>query len=173
MAEWQIDSLPFCQCSPNRRVLKAMRHLKVARAFVSVSCVAIIALGCSGSTPTLTSPSPAEGLTASQLSGSWNLISIQPAGEAEQATPSGASYTFTLTDGRLSTRVDCNNCGGTYTLNGQSLVAGPSLACTRAACTTMAFENTYLRLLGGESTVSLFSGALVLASSRGVLRFAR
>ena len=107
------------------------------------------------------------------LQGPWNLVSIQPAGEAEQVKPSGASYTVTFADGRLSTRVDCNSCAGPYTLDGQTLVAGPSLACTRAACATMAFENTYMKLLEGESTVSLSDGALVLTSPRGVLRFMR
>ena len=94
-------------------------------------------------------------------------------GEAEQAKPSGATYSLTLVDGRLSTRADCNTCGGTYTLSGQTLTAAPSMACTRAACPTMAFENTYMKLLGGESTVSLSGGTLELTSPRGVLRFTR
>ena len=109
----------------------------------------------------------------SAIPGTWNLVSIQPAGEAEQVKPSGASYTLTFADGRLSTRVDCNSCAGAYTVDGQKLVAGPLLACTRAACATMAFENTYTKLLGGESTVALSDGALVLTSPRGVLRFMR
>src|SRR6187549_3245894 len=99
---------------------------------ISLPFVAFVALGCSGSTATLTSPSSLD-VTAPQLPGTWNLVSIRPAGEAEQAKPSGASYTLSLVDGRLSTRADCNMCGGTYTLNGQTLMAEPSMACTRAA----------------------------------------
>ena len=146
--------------------------MKVASLLISVSLVAFVALGCSGSTATLTSPSPVD-LIAPQLPGAWNLVSIRPAGESEQATPSGASYTLTLVDGRLSTRADCNTCGGTYTVNGQTLVVASSQACTRAACPTMAFENTYMKLLGGESTVSLSGGTIELTSPRGVLRFTR
>ena len=146
--------------------------MKFASLLISLSFVAFVALGCSGSTATLTSPSSLD-LTAPQLPGTWNLVSIRPSGEAEQAKPSGASYTLTLVDGRLSTRADCNTCGGTYTLNGQTLMAAPSMACTRAACPTMAFENTYMKLLGGESTVSLSGGTLELTSPRGVLRFGR
>ena len=146
--------------------------MKFASLLISLSFVAFFALGCSGSTATLTSPSSLD-LTAPQLPGTWNLVSIRPAGEAEQAKPSGASYTLTLVDGRLSTRADCNTCGGSYTLNGQTLMAAPSMACTRAACPTMAFENTYMKLLGGESTVSLSGGTLELTSPRGVLRFTR
>ena len=150
--------------------------MRVARLVVSVVFVASFAVGCSGSSPVPTSPSSAGSsldLTVSQFPGTWTLVSIQPAGEPEQASPSGASYTATFTDGRLSTRADCNICGGTYTLTGQTLLAGPSLACTRAACATMAFENAYTRLLSGESTVSLTGSTLVLTSSRGVLRFTR
>jgi len=108
-----------------------------------------------------------------QLSGTWNLVSIQPAGQAHQPAPPGASYTLTFTDGRLSTRVDCNVCNGAFSLSGQTLTAGPALACTRAACPTMAFENGYTSLLSGESTVTLASNVLALSSARGVLRFTR
>ena len=146
--------------------------MKFASLLISLPFVAFVALGCSGSTATLTSPSSLD-LTAPQLPGTWNLVSIRPAGEAEQAKPSGASYTLSLVDGRLSTRADCNTCGGSYTLNGQTLMVEPLMACTRAACPTMAFENTYMKLLGGESTVSLSGGTVELTSPRGVLRFTR
>src|SRR5436190_10890290 len=133
--------------------------MKFASLLISLAFVACVALGCSGSTATLTSPSSLD-LIAPQIPGNWNLVSIRPAGENEQAKPSGANYTLTLVDGRLSTRADCNTCGGSYTLNGETLTAAPSMACTRAACPTMAFENTYMKLLGGESTVSLSGGTL-------------
>jgi len=107
------------------------------------------------------------------LAGTWNLQSLQPAGDVDQTTPAGATYTLTFADGRLSTRADCNVCGGPFILSGQTLTAGPTLACTRAACPTMAFESTYMRLLGGDSTVTLADGALVLSSARGVLHFTR
>jgi heat shock protein HslJ len=112
-------------------------------------------------------------LTADQLSGTWTLVSIQPAGQVDQAAPPGASYTLTFADGRLSTRVDCNVCNGAFTLSGQTLTAGPALACTLAACPTMAFENTYTGLLSGESTVTLSNNVLALSSARGLLRFTR
>ena len=146
--------------------------MKVISLLISLAFAASFAPGCSGSTATLTSPSSLD-VTAPQLPGTWNLVSIRPAGQAEQAKPSGASYTLTLIDGRLSTRADCNTCGGTYTLNGQTFMAAPLMACTRAACPTMAFENTYMKLLSGESTVSLSGGNVELTSPRGVLRFTR
>jgi heat shock protein HslJ len=141
------------------------------RSLSSLVFVASLAAGCAGSSATLTSPSST--VTAGQLAGTWTLLSIHPAGQSEQATPAGATYALTFADGRLSTRVDCNTCNGPFALSGQTLTAGPGLACTRAACRTMEFENTYTRLLGGEGTVTLSGDSLVLSSSRGVLRFVR
>jgi heat shock protein HslJ len=133
--------------------------------------------GCSEPPSTLTFPSSAAGgtltVTAEQLTGSWRLTSIQPAGQSEQATPAGATYSITFETGRLSTRADCNTCSGTFVLSGQTLTAGPALACTRAACPTMAFENVYTSLLSGDSTIALTGNALTLFSGRGTLRFAR
>jgi heat shock protein HslJ len=126
-----------------------------------------LAVGCSESSSTPTAPS------SDQLAGTWNLLSIQPAGEVNQPTPPGARYTLSFADGRLSTRVDCNMCSGGFALSGQTLTAGPLLACTRAACPTMAFENAYTRLLSGDSAITISGDALVLSSARGVLRFTR
>jgi heat shock protein HslJ len=135
-----------------------------------------LVVGCAERSSTQTSPSSVAGspaLTATQISGTWTLVSIQPAGQADQAAPPGASYTLTFADGRLSTRVDCNMCSGTFTLSGQTMTAGPALACTRAACPTMVFESGYTSLLSGVSTVTLSDNVLALSSARGVLRFTR
>ena len=128
--------------------------------------VVSLAVGCDESS-TPTAPS------SDQLDGTWNLLSIQPAGQTNQPTPAGVRYTLSFADGRLSTHADCNMCSGAFALSGQTLTAGPALACTRAACPTMAFENMYTSLLSGDSSISLSGNTLVLSSSRGVLRFAR
>ena len=144
--------------------------------FANFVLVASFAIGCAQSTSAPTAPSGMNGsttLTADQLAGAWKLVSIQPAGQSEQATPSNANYTLTFADGRLSTRADCNSCGGSFALSGQTLTAGPALACTRAACPTMEFENKYTSLLSGDSTVTLSEQGLLLSSGRGTLRFSR
>ena len=145
----------------------------------SLACLLVLAslaVGCAESASSPTSPSSVGGsltLTTEQLAGTWKLVSVQSAGQAEEATPAGATYTLTFDNGRLSTRADCNVCGGAFELSGPTLTAGPALACTRAACPTMAFENLYTGLLSGESTVTLTGNLLVLSSARGVLKFAR
>jgi heat shock protein HslJ len=140
-------------------------RMNIFRAFALLAVV-LLPVACSESP---TSPSP----TTDQLAGTWTVISIQLAGQGEQPAPAGAVYTLTFDEGRLSTRADCNTCGGTFVVSGPVLTAGPGLACTRAACPTMAFENSYTGLLAGESTVTLSDDRLVLSSLRGTLRLLR
>ena len=181
--------LPGGQLTPSRRLANVHKMLmNSSLSLVSFVVAALLATSCAGSALTPLSPSSLSGSTASpvdqsprsgspasivdrQLAGTWNLQSLQPAGGVGQTTPAGASYTLTFADGRLSTRADCNMCGSAFMLSGQTLTAGPTLACTRAACPTMAFESTYMRLLGGDSNVTLSDGTLVLSSARGVLHF--
>lgn len=145
--------------------------------FVAFLLLAMVgSSACSTSPSTPTGPSSAGGstsLTASQVSGTWTLTSIQPAGKAEQAAPASAVYSLTLDGERVSSKVDCNRCGGQMKLDGSTLTLGPALACTKAACPTMEFENAYLSVLGGESQASATGTTLMLSSSRGVLRFRR
>ena len=145
-------------------------------AFASLVVAAIAAAGCSGLPATPTSPSAADGslaLTIEQIAGTWTLASIQASGQPAQPVPAGATYSLSFADGRLSTRADCNTCAGAFTLTGNTLNAGPALACTRAACPTMAYESAYTSILGGESTVALSGNSLVLTSARGILSFTR
>lgn len=132
---------------------------------LQVVTVGIFAAGCDILLPS--------NLTDAQVTGTWTLGSIQPSAQSPQSTPSGATYTLTLADGSLATRADCNTCAGRYTLSGKTITAGPALACTRAACSTMAFETTYTSMLSGESTITASPTALTLTSSRGTLRYTR
>lgn len=141
-----------------------------------VLAFAVFAAGCSDSPATPTSPSAGGGsltLTSEQIAGNWTLSAIQVQGQAAQSAPAGATYTLSFADGRLSTRADCNTCAGAFSLAGNTLSAGPALACTRAACPTMAFESAYTSILSGEHSVALSSNTLTLSSSRGVLSFSR
>ena len=140
--------------------------------YLALFVTASIAAGCSGATvPTLSGSTGGSSDLGETLAGTWILTSIQPAGQAEQAKPDGATYSLTLTDGRLSSRVDCNSCSGTFALSGSTLTAGPALACTRAACPT--WPSKTLPLLGGENAVTASGNTLVLSSTRGVMRFTR
>jgi heat shock protein HslJ len=146
------------------------------RLFVPFALGLFLFAGCSSTSNAPTSPSGAKGsvgLTTDQIAGTWSLASIQPAGHEAQAVPTGAAYTLTLADGRISTRADCNMCSTTFTLTGQTLNVAEVMACTRAACPTMAFESAYTSILAGASAVVQSGTTLVLTSSRGVLTFRR
>ena len=144
--------------------------MNVLRIFVAVAASGALAAGCSESSAPSLAPSSLT-VTGDQLAGTWTLVSMQVATETVQAAPVGATYTITFTEGRLSTRVDCNTCGGAFAVSGQTLTAGPALACTRAACPTMAFENQYTGILAGDSAIALSNNRLVLSSTRGTLTY--
>ncbi len=140
--------------------------------FVPLVLIALVSTACATTPATPTSPSAGSGslaLTSGQLTGTWTLTALQPAGQPSQASP--ATYTISFVDGRVSTRVDCNMCSGTFAVSEQTLTVGPNLACTRAACPTMAFETLYASILGGDHTVEVSGNTLVLSSARGRLAF--
>lgn len=155
--------------------------------FVTLTMVAAFALGGASCSPSPTSPtsvsdsgtagSSTETLSTSLPAGwtdtTWTLASIQPAGQAVQLTPANASYQVIFGESRISTKVDCNRCTGGMSIAGNTLTIGPALACTRAACPTMAFEHVYLELLTGESSARVDGDSLTLSSPRGVLHFRR
>jgi heat shock protein HslJ len=151
--------------------MNAFRYLS------ALGVIAFLSAGCSEPLSAPTSPSAAvsapSALTADHLAGTWKLVSMQPAGQHVQPTPPGATYTLSFSNDRLSMKADCNSCTGAFMLSGQTLVAGPALACTRAACPTMAFEHAYTSLVSGESTVTVSEKGLMLSSDRGLLHFAR
>ena len=159
---------------------KVSRRLFSILSLSILSFAAALGAGCAESVSTPTSPSSANAagngsvtFTTGDLAGTWRLLSIRAAGGATMPTPAGADYTLTLGDGRLSTRADCNICNGSFSLAGERVTAGPLLACTRAACRTMEFENAYTGLLSGEGTVALSGTTLQVSSDRGVLQFTR
>ena len=128
--------------------------------FRKLLLASMIALaGCSGDTAT----SPSE----DSIDGVWRIVSIQPGTQAMQPAPAGVLYQVSFDDDRVGVRVDCNTCTGPFTLRRGRLMIGPTLACTRAACATAAYETAVLDLLGGEHQVSTTLHNLTLSSSRG------
>jgi len=137
--------------------------------------VAALTVACTQSvtSPSAVSSPPSAAHAVAQLEGTWTLASIQRAGEAKQDRPFTSVYTLSFNDGRLSTRADCNSCGGSFSVQGTVLTAGPNLACTRAACSTMAFESAYTAILSGDSQIVVTGSTLTLSSSRGTLQLVR
>lgn len=137
--------------------------------------IAALAVACSNraSSPTSAPVNGGAPLTIGQVAGTWTLVSIAPADGAPQTVPAGASYDLTLDGSRASMKADCNMCNGSLAVGGQTLTIGPALACTRAACPTMAFENAYVTLIAGVSVATIDNTSLTLTSTRGVIRYRR
>jgi heat shock protein HslJ len=142
--------------------------------FAALTLILALNTACSESTSAPAAPTGSAGsatnLTAGQVPTTWALVSLQRAGEPVQLTPN-ATYTLTVDNDRVSARADCNQCAGSLAVSGERVTIGPALACTRAACPTMAFESAYESILGGESTVVREGDTLTLVSSRGRLVF--
>ena len=120
--------------------------------------------GCSG-----TPSSPSSGV----LTGTWRIVSIQSGSQPAETAPAGTTYEVAFDGARLSARVDCNVCNGSFMMNGSVLTISPALACTRAACATAAFETAVVTLLPGEHRISTTSTTLTLDSPRGRVTLAR
>ena len=121
-------------------------------------------VGCSDDTPT--SPSAA-------LDGVWRIVSIQPTGLPSQPAPVSAQYQVGFENERVFLRVDCNTCTGPFTSSGSTLLVGPTLACTRAACETAAYESAVVSMLSVAHEMSSTQHNLTLTSPRGTMLLQR
>lgn len=131
-----------------------------ARMFALLAVLLISA--CGDRTPS--SPSPS---ASSSLNGTWRIFSTQLVSEGFQVIHAPElTYQVTFDDARVSARIDCNTCNGSFTIAGTSLMVGSALACTRAACTHQASDNHIMTLLPGPHELS----ESVYASRDGVLR---
>jgi heat shock protein HslJ len=140
-----------------------MRRVTIAVA------LATLAAGCSGPTGP-SNPAP----LSERIGGIWTLTSRQLPGESAVPPPANATFTFQILDGRAGVRADCNQCGGTATIGVNSLTVGPTLACTRAFCSTSApYDTTFVQVIAGDNLASVDDDTLTLQSDRGTLRFRR
>lgn len=83
------------------------------------------------------------------------------------------NYTVEFRDaGKLAVKADCNSCGGTYSLSGDSLQIGP-MACTRAFCGPTSNDTAFLDILTNARTHAVRGLELTIDSPGGVARFLR
>lgn len=151
-----------------------MNNIRFGFRLIAIPLIASLS-ACSVATNTPTSPTSIVGstaLTADAITATWKLQSIQPQGLAEMVAPAGAAYTITFAD-RLSVRADCNMCSSSYTIDGHTLSINTAMACTRAACPTMAFESQFEQMIAGTHEASLSGSTMKWTSPRGTLTFSR
>ncbi len=141
----------------------------------AVALPALLIAGLTGACAGPTSPSglDAGALTPGRIGGTWTLVSLQPAGQAEVAPPPGSAFRLEIAGDRAAVTADCNRCTGPAVVGASTLTVGPVLACTRAFCASAPFDDTFLRILAGEGSATLDGSTLVRSSGLGVLRFRR
>ena len=108
----------------------------------------------------------------SDLQGVWRLESMQPNGAAACEPDDRSRFTVEFkSDGTTGVRADCNVCGGSYSLSGETLTVGP-LVCTLIACPTERGQE-FAALLDGSTSVDGDGDELEIESSDGKLDFTR
>ncbi len=107
---------------------KCYNHV-MKKILVSVSMIALLGAGCSGTapsapTPSTDNPSPVQKMSMAQfLVGSWKIKSMQRVGgAAEDVASLGLALSF---DGERMTGKVCNNMSGSYTVEDNLVKFGP------------------------------------------------
>ncbi len=115
------------------------------------------------------SPEPTPGPTPVVISVSdiagirWQWVeAVETVGDTQTAVPNPPNYTLTLfPDGSISVKADCNQLGGTYSLEGNALAItlGPS---TMAYCGDESLDQQYLTMLSNVEAATFDNDRLVL-----------
>ena len=141
---------------------------------VAALVAAVSLTACDGTSPV--SPSsvattPTGGALTVESTAVWKLQSLARTGSSAVTINDPSLFTMSLSNGSLQLKADCNRATGTYTLSGNTLSVGSTMASTRAYCGSESLDTDYLAILGGQSTVSITGSTLQLSSSRGTLTF--
>lgn len=111
---------------------------------------------------------------ASALTGTWQLVSLQKAGQARQPAPAGVRLAADFgADGNVLLQADCNACRASYEAgpDGQ-LEVGP-MACTRAYCSSAPVDTDFAGLVSAAGIASVSGDTLTLTSDAGTVSMQR
>jgi heat shock protein HslJ len=101
----------------------------------------------------------------------WQLVTLQEPGGTPMVAPDPSKYEVTFgANGTLSGKVDCNQCGGPYTVNGSSLTIG-KLSCTLALCAGPGLDPKFTAALEQALTIDVDEDDLVIEGGGYTLRF--
>jgi heat shock protein HslJ len=121
-------------------------------------------LGLASCSEGVTGPSDLQG-------GPWRLESMETEGGMFRPQDPALFTVEFEADGTLGVRADCNQCGGTYTLSGDTLTVSP-LVCTLIACPTNRGQQ-FAGLLEGTTSVDADRNELEIESPDGTLDLTR
>lgn len=107
------------------------------------------------------------------LGDSWQLVSLRRGDATPISVEDPSRYTVQFaSDDRLAVKSDCNSCGGTYTLDRNSLAVG-QVACTRAFCGEQSLDSAFVDALQRARTVSSAGEQLIIEGDGVTLRLRR
>ena len=89
----------------------------------------------------------------------WQLISIETQNPQLSAiVPGGPSDNYTITfndDGTFDAKADCNQVGGTYTIQGEGILTIELGPATMAECGEASLSNEYVQALGQAGSFTI------------------
>jgi heat shock protein HslJ len=137
-------------------------------------------IACAGSTSNPTGPAVPGGSSGAEagqgnlaLVGSWEAVSVQPAGGPAVVVEEPQRFTAEFrADGTLALRADCNRCACGYTAGAGSLATTP-MACTLAACPSAPLDTQFAGLVDGATSWTVAGDRLELTSTAGVVHMRR
>jgi heat shock protein HslJ len=101
----------------------------------------------------------------------WQLVTLQESNKIPIVVPDPSKYEVTFgANGTVSGRVDCNQCGGPYTVNGSALDIG-TLSCTLALCSGPGLDPKFTTALENALSVDVDEDELVIEGGGYTLRF--
>ena len=112
-------------------------------------------------TPAVRSRAAQNGAMGSPLEGTWQVTALLPGG----SEPSTATE-ITFEGERLNFYAGCNRASGGFTLDGETLTAGP-VAMTMMYCPDMTGEQHLARALSHPLRISLEAGVLRAVGEAG------
>jgi heat shock protein HslJ len=123
---------------------------------------ALVLASCSDE---VTGPSDLEG-------GAWRLETMELSGGSAFEPEDPGRFTIQFnTDGTVGVQADCNQCGGSYNLSGDTLTVGP-LICTLIACPTPRGQE-FASIIDGTTSIDVDDDEIEIESSEGTLVLTR
>ncbi len=119
-----------------------------------------------------TEPQPVDISEITHINWQWaEFTENNPAAQSVVADPENYTLTF-WDDGTFSFKADCNNGGGSYTVEGNKIEFGPMMS-TMAMCPPESLHDQYLALLGEIDTFGMTGDklAFTLKEDAGEMRF--
>lgn len=148
---------------------------KLVRIFLLLTILLLVACGGEDETPTAvptvemptiapSSPTPPvdAGNTAALQATPWKWVSYLDQATGQVSIPDPENYVVAfMADGTVQVRADCNNAGGTYTTNGDSLSISLG-AVTLAACPDGSRSDQFLNMISNTATYTIIDMQLRL-----------